>query len=496
MKTQIITLESHDDLISVRDKLSWVKTPRVLLVWPKYEQVNLRMLDLKVLQRHSDSLGAHLGLVTRRANIRRDAESLGIPVFGSTSAAQKDFWPGSAPRTQRLPKKPRQDLRARRDSVYPKESAWRTSFVGRVLTFTVGVMAFVSVAGLFVPRATLTLYPEVQTQSAIIPVAADSSVESVSVTGSIPARRLSAIVETEQSLAVISQISIPKSRAGGIARFTNLSQGDVEIPAGTIISTATDIPIRFVTLNDTLLAPGVEEFVEVPIEALEAGENGNVLAGSLIVVDGPLGLSIAVGNPSATSGGADSNLIGASEEDRTKLHDVVLDNLRRDAEQKIRAQITPGDLLLMDTLEIIQVLDETYSPPPGQGGTQLKLHMKVEFTAAYVAHEDMLQLSNAALDASIPQEFEAFDSAAYKPLTDPSTDNAGVSHFELDVSRTLHRTMNETQVLSIVRGMTPADAIRELAPLLSLRQATDIKLTPVWWPWLPLIPFNISVETQ
>src|SRR3990172_7820961 len=91
MKTQIITLESHDDLISVRDRLSWAKTPRILLVWPKYEQVTLRVLDLKILQRHADSFGAQLGLVTRRTNVRRDAESLGIPVFESTSAAQKDL---------------------------------------------------------------------------------------------------------------------------------------------------------------------------------------------------------------------------------------------------------------------------------------------------------------------------------------------------------------------------------------------------------------------
>src|SRR5215207_7702582 len=61
MKTQIITLESHDDLISVRDRLSWAKTPRILLVWPKYEKVTLRQVDLKILQRHASSLGAQLG---------------------------------------------------------------------------------------------------------------------------------------------------------------------------------------------------------------------------------------------------------------------------------------------------------------------------------------------------------------------------------------------------------------------------------------------------
>jgi hypothetical protein len=50
MKTQLLALESHDDLISVKDKMSWAKTPRILLIWPKGEQVELRPLDLKMLQ--------------------------------------------------------------------------------------------------------------------------------------------------------------------------------------------------------------------------------------------------------------------------------------------------------------------------------------------------------------------------------------------------------------------------------------------------------------
>ena len=89
MKTQIIMLESHDDLISVRDRMSWAKTPRILLVWPKYEKVALRQVDLKVLQRHASSLGAQLGLVTRARRVRQDAEALRIPVFESTGQAQR-----------------------------------------------------------------------------------------------------------------------------------------------------------------------------------------------------------------------------------------------------------------------------------------------------------------------------------------------------------------------------------------------------------------------
>src|SRR5262245_55284190 len=92
VKTQIITLESHDDLISVRDRMSWAKTPRILLVAPKFEKIVLREVDLKVLQRHASSLGAQMGMVTRVRRVREDAESLGIPVFESTGQAQRDPW--------------------------------------------------------------------------------------------------------------------------------------------------------------------------------------------------------------------------------------------------------------------------------------------------------------------------------------------------------------------------------------------------------------------
>src|ERR1700690_2441479 len=97
MKTQIIALESHDDLISVRDRMSWAKSPRILLVWPKFEKVTLRPVDLRILQQHAHYLGADLGVVTRRANVRRDAQGFGIPVFDSSAAAQRETWPTHLP---------------------------------------------------------------------------------------------------------------------------------------------------------------------------------------------------------------------------------------------------------------------------------------------------------------------------------------------------------------------------------------------------------------
>ena len=122
--------------------------------------------------------------------------------------------------------------------------------------------------------------------------------------------------------------------------------------------------------------------------------------------------------------------------------------------------------------------------------------MQVEFSARYVSDDDLKELSLSTLNASVENGFEATASPVYKIIADPSTDNSGISHFELEVTRTLLRQVDEMQVFSIVRGQKPESIKDELVSKLSLRQEPEIAVTPSWWPWLPLIPFNISVEIK
>jgi hypothetical protein len=495
LKTKIITLESHDDLISVRDQLSWAKTPRILLVWPKYEKVTLRILDLKVLQRHADSLGAQLGLVTRRLKVRRDAESLGIPVFRSSSEAQRKEWAQPAPRTQRIPNAPRKDLRQMRDLAYPKEPAWRTSLPGRVIVFTLGVFAVLILAAVFIPRAVVTLHPATQTQKVVIPIKASEATDAVSITGAIPARKLAVQVETTQTLALTNMIPVPKSKAQGIARFTNLTQKEVNIPKGTVIATAGDPSVRFVTVTSTLFGTD-NKFVDVRIEAEQAGASGNIPAGAINTVDGVLGLSLTVTNPGATTGGVDVQETGATDGDHAKLREATLDNLQRVAESKLRAQVASGDLLLMDTFELVNVVEEKFEPAVGQPGKTLSLTMQADFSARTISSADLNQLALFALNSSAPNDFEPVDTAVFQTLGSPVTDSTGVTRFEIEATRTLIQKMNTLEVFPIVRGRYPEAVKDELVKNLSLRQRPEIVITPSWWKWMPLIPFNVSVEIQ
>ncbi len=273
MKTQIITLETHDDLISVRDRMSWAKSPRILLVWPKFERVTLRPVDFRVLQSHARTLGAELELVTRIANVKRNAQGFGIPVFATTIEAQREAWP-----PQRLPKRQKaarlrnsalRNLREMKEQSKVEEAKWRSNFMVRVGFFAVGVLAVLTVAALFVPRAAIKLTPGSQQQSITIPVSANPNTESVFISGNVPAHQTSVLVTTTQTMAITSQGAVPNDKAEGIARFTNLTQTDLTIPAGTMIHTIGSPSIDFQTVNTTHLSGGSKSFVEVPIVAVE-----------------------------------------------------------------------------------------------------------------------------------------------------------------------------------------------------------------------------------
>lgn len=495
MKTQIIALESHDDLISVRDRMSWAKSPRILLVWPKYEKVTLRPVDLRVLQQHAHYLGADMGLVTRRTEVRRDALGFGIPVFDSTAAAQRDVWPERRSTSRRGTRADHPDLRTMKAEAQVNEAKWKSSPAVRVGFFLIGVLAVLAVAALFVPRAAIKLTPISQQQSVTIPVAASKSNPSVLINGSVPAQSITVTVTGSQSAQIASQSSIPQTKATGIARFKNLTQNDVSIPAGTVVYSVGQSTVRFVTTNDTHLLGTANTFVDVPITAEQAGAIGNLPTNSIQAIEGNVGLSASVTNPEPTEGGTDLVTTAPSDDDRQRVHDVLLTILQTQAKQQIKASIGAKDLLLENTLQMGKVLNETYNPPTGRAGSLLTLTMSVEYSAQYVTADNLTQLAQTVLNASMPTGYVPdSNTLSFSEVGSATLDQSGATHFDLQVAQTLVHQINLAQANALVRGLSPQAAAQNLQSNLPLASAPQIDLSPSWWPWMPLIPFRIEIQ--
>lgn len=495
MKTKIITLESHDDLISVRDRMSWAKTPRILLVWPKYEKVTLRQVDLKVLQRHASALGAQLGLVTRARRVRADAEELQIPVFESAGQAQRMAWPKPRRRRRFAWHPPARDLREKRNQLPALEEPWRAHPAVRVSAFIMGVLAVLTLVALFIPRAEITLSPVSKMQSLTLPVTASPSVETVFITGSVPAREKRVLVDGSQTVVVTGEAVVPQSKARGAVEFRNLTQQAVNVPAGTVVQNADGI--RFVTTEEGELEAGVGKTLELRIEAVEGGAAGNLEAETINAIEGRLGLSLSVTNPEPTTGGRELPSVQASDADRVRAKNLLMKGLEEKARESLGQKLDSGELLFERTLQISQTLSEEYDPPAGAAGTRLTLAMQVEYSVLYADAADLTRLASLALNASLPQGFVASsDALTVKPMTEPVVSADGTAKWTMRAEREIVQQIDAAQVTQLVQGFGAWDVESQLKKKLPLSRDPDVQLTPVWWPWMPIVPFRISVVTE
>src|SRR5512139_3655059 len=86
---QVIELEDHDDLNTIRDRLITAQGPRVLLVIP-WDSSSLRKpVDLQVVQRFGVAHGLEVAIVSTESEIRTAAHDVGLPAFRSVEAAQR-----------------------------------------------------------------------------------------------------------------------------------------------------------------------------------------------------------------------------------------------------------------------------------------------------------------------------------------------------------------------------------------------------------------------
>jgi hypothetical protein len=496
MKTQLLVLEPHDDLVSVRDRMSWAKTPRILLIWSKGEGIALRPLDLKILQRHARAFGATLGLVTRDPRAQREAAALGLPVFESTRAAQQDDWP--APAKKSLRRRPRRaDLRALRDAARHPEAFWRTSPVVRVGFFTLGVLAVLALAVLFLPRTEVVLSPESKIQSLTIPVVADPALDSVFIAGGIPARAMTREVAGSHEIPSTGETTIPESEAKGVARFRNLTSSAIQIPLGTVVQTLGSPPIRFVTTAPAEVPKGIGKTVDVPLESVDAGARGNLDVDLIQAIGGPLGLTLAVTNPAPATGGADRKVAAPSADDRERVRSALMASLRAQVREEMLDSLPSGGVIFPASVKDEQVFEETYDPPAGRTGGSLRLTLRVKFSAQYASGDDLLELATLALAAATEAGFSAApDPVTFRLIGIPSTDAAGRTGFNLQVERRFLRTVDVRRVFSLVQGRRVDTALARLNDAFAFSSPPQIKMSPRWWPWISLAPFRIEVVIQ
>lgn len=217
MKTQIIQLDPNDDYVSISDKITWSQTRHILLVWPNEGHPLNQRLELTLVKRQADRLGAQLALVTHDPEACFTARQIGIPVFDDLYRAQETPWPVIQKENNRLISKVPHSNWSR---FYFRRANRRVGIehpAKRILSLLMSFLALSALMVVILPGATIRMAPKTDTQSITLTILADPSLNEINrVTDSLPTYTLDLTVEGSDSQATTGSVTIPSATSGGM----------------------------------------------------------------------------------------------------------------------------------------------------------------------------------------------------------------------------------------------------------------------------------------
>lgn len=512
-KPDYLQLESQDDAAAVRDRLSFLRGRRVLIIWPEKGTALSRKLDLVLVQREAARLAIRLALVSHDPQVIQHARDLGISVFETVGESERKRWKRGrsklfASRAFKPDEEPdAADLmpiasRVRSDAFAPKRSRPLVQ-IGTLLLILalVGAAAYV-----ILPSAHVRITPAQERVSIEAAITADPnpSVQRVDVdNGIIPATLVQIPIEESGTTQATGVQEAQTLRAVGSIVFVNQTDQPIDIPLATIVSTSAGTPIRFQTTQGALLPAGAGLQVEAPIEALPefAGEIGNVGAGLINIINGDLAEQVTVRNLSPTAGGETRTLRSVTADDQERLLFTLRQQMQAQACDEMLARITSAQIVLCDTVRIIEERADLtrFSAQVGEIADELSLQMRIVVEATAVDQIAGQQVAFARLAARIPRGRVILpETLTYEPGIVQSIDAEGRVGFIITASGVVAAQVNPQIVSERLVARTPEDALTYLASDFDLQPDVPprIALSPDWMPHLPLLPFRIAVELE
>ncbi len=494
MKVQILELNPHDDTDSAREKLSWVKADRALLIWPRRGRLLQRRLDLVMLRRKAEEQGLELGLVTHDPRVRDHAARLHIPVFDSVDRLPEARW-AVADERRTGPQ------RAERDEDFdlqPPETPSRRADRDlsprvRMVFFALGAAAVLSLLATLVPSATLIVTPRTRSQRVTWSVELDPGLELASAEASrIPARRVRTEVTGSMRLGTSGLDRRPSSPARGEIVFGNLTDELQIVPAGTSVWSSGDPPQRFVTLERVVIPAGRGGQTAVEVEAAEPGPAGNVSAGSIEAVEGDLSLALEVSNPRALRGGASTYQPAVTISDVERLRKELTERLVNQAMVVMRDELGDGAALAASSLRIDRVVEESYDRNPGEIAASVALDLTLQASALAYDSADLRTLAAARAPHHQPPGWAQIPGSLAVQVNQTTGDQEQGVVVLLGASWTSFKSVPAGQVRSVAAGADPTAIADDLEQVYDLEDL-NVRPRPGWLPRLPWLAARIYV---
>lgn len=509
---EYVQLDTNDDVVTVKDRLSFIRGRRVLLIWPEEGTTLTRKLDLVLVQREADRRAIQLALVTHDENIVEHAKDLNISTFETIRTSERERWKRGRkkvfmPRYHKPSHEPEpEDLKpvASRIIKRNRRRSQARYLIERLVILALLIGVITAIGYVTLPSATVIITLQEQEIETTVNITADTLVQSVDIANNtIPAQVIRATVETTATVPTTGIQNLDSASAIGTVTFTNQTDTAVDIPANTTLSTSAGIPILFRTINAVTIPAGIGERIDTAVEAAQssAGGIGNVEAGMINSIVGPLGDAITVINLSGTTGGENRSVNVVTDADMLNLLNSARVQLQSIAYTEIQTRITDNQLIIIESIRIEEERNDwtTYSHDIGDVTDNLSLTLRAVVSAIVIDDRFGQQITLAQLSTQIPAGKSLQpESITYTrgPLVSQESTNRVT--FTATSTANIIQQIDLTQLQEQLAGKNLADAQRIIALQVETNIATppQILISPEGFSQLPILPIRIEINTR
>ena len=487
MKVHVINLDPEDDHVSARDKISWARGSKIVLVWPRRGRPLDSRLDLTVVQRHVSRLGLELGLVTFDPEIIAHAEQLNIPVFGSLEKLSPGTW--NEPTESIIPHRERPSLVELREA----RNAQKGTLVqlgerGRIVAVGVSIVAVLALVISILPSAEIVMDPtnfpiEQNLSIWIDPLPASSS-------SMIQGQLVSAEITGAMRVETTGRIWLPQATATGELQFVNLTDEEISIPAGTGLRAG---EVRFLTSEGAVLESGINSSVVIAIEAAKPGISGNVTIGAINSVEGPLGFLVTASNLGAIQGGRDQVAGAVSVQDMQVARQDLEAELLESAENVLVAELNRGYQLIPESIRVTEVVEERFDIELDEAAESLGLTLVLKIEGLGYSVPLVRQAAEQELLSALPTNRILIPGSLSLKAVDALADWPSMEVL-FAVEGAVANTADKDLLRRSVLGDPKTQAASRLEQLLELKQAPMIRTSPTWMPWVPWLGMRIEFK--
>ncbi|MDQ2714409.1 MAG: baseplate J/gp47 family protein [Chloroflexota bacterium] len=302
-----------------------------------------------------------------------------------------------------------------------------------------------------------------------------------------------------------AKVGIVKAR--GVVNFTNKGTQQLVIPTGTIVSTRGGA--QFQTTAEPLISPGVS--YPVPVEALDAGVNGNVPANTITVISQAslakmqaTAADVSATNPNPTSDGGVGNAAVVTQNDLAATKTKLDPQAQAAFTAWLTQHLQPGD----EKGKPIQQETVSANPAPGQVAPDKTftgtLHLRA--TILVVRAADLQAAARARLNTDVPTQQPNYALVPQQPIiiekmkATPARDGQSIA-LSFTATGQIAPLLNEQEITGLLAGKPKSQAVDDLNTYLAAHTGghidttkTSISIQPSFFPLMPLLAGHIHIH--